>query len=344
MLARTIYGFRLSVLFGFTLTIVSAVVGVAAGAVQGYFGGWIDLAFQRFMEVWSSVPTLYVLIILTSIVEPTFWWLLGILLLFSWMGFVGVVRAEFLRARNFDYVRAARALGASDPVDHRPPRAAERGGGDNDIPAVYPCRLGHRADRPRLPRHRPAARLPVAGRVARAGQGQPAGTMARDHRLRRHRADSVAADLHRRGGARRLRSAEGDRREPADTRHVRRHRRAGTPAPSAGRMKDMLTTPLLSVRDLRVSFGRGEREVRAVRGVSFDVGEAETVALVGESGSGKSVTALSALRLLPYPHAWHPSGAIRFAGEDVLTASAVRDARDARRPHGDCLPGAADLA
>ncbi len=116
VLARTIYGFRLSVLFGFSLTIVSAIVGVAAGAVQGYFGGWVDLAFQRFMEVWSAVPTLYVLIILTSIVEPNFWWLLGILLLFSWMGFVGVVRAEFLRARNFDYVRAARALGASDLV------------------------------------------------------------------------------------------------------------------------------------------------------------------------------------------------------------------------------------
>jgi microcin C transport system permease protein len=116
VLARVIYGFRISVLFGFSLTIVSAIVGVAAGAVQGYFGGWIDLAFQRFMEVWSSVPTLYVLIILASIIEPTFWWLLIILLLFQWMGFVGVVRAEFLRARNFDYVRAARALGASDPV------------------------------------------------------------------------------------------------------------------------------------------------------------------------------------------------------------------------------------
>ena len=116
VLARTLYGFRLSVLFGFTLTIVSAIVGVAAGAVQGYFGGLVDLAFQRFMEVWSSVPTLYVLIILTSIVEPNFWWLLGILLLFTWMGFVGVVRAEFLRARNFDYVRAARALGASNLV------------------------------------------------------------------------------------------------------------------------------------------------------------------------------------------------------------------------------------
>lgn len=114
VLARTIYGFRISVLFGFSLTIVSAIVGVTAGAVQGYFGGWVDLGLQRFIEVWSSVPTLFVLIILTSIIEPTFWWLLIILLLFEWMSFVGVVRAEFLRARNFDYVRAARALGASD--------------------------------------------------------------------------------------------------------------------------------------------------------------------------------------------------------------------------------------
>ena len=157
-------------LFGFTLTIVSAIVGVAAGAVQGYFGGWIDLVFQRFMEMWSSVPTLYVLIILASIVEPNFWWLLGILLLFTWMGFVGVVRAEFLRARNFDYVRAARALGARNVVIMRPPRAAQRGGGDDDLPAVHPGRLGHRADRPRFPRHRPAARLAIAGRAAGAGQ------------------------------------------------------------------------------------------------------------------------------------------------------------------------------
>ncbi len=116
VVARTIYGFRISVLFGFTLTLVSAVVGIAAGAVQGYFGGWIDLLFQRFIEVWSSIPTLYVIIILASVIEPSFWWLLGILLLFQWMGLVGVVRAEFLRARNFDYVRAARALGASDAV------------------------------------------------------------------------------------------------------------------------------------------------------------------------------------------------------------------------------------
>ena len=114
--ARLIYGFRISVLFGFALTLVSALVGVAAGAVQGYFGGWIDLLFQRFIEIWAGMPTLYLLIILASIVEPTFWWLLGLLLMFSWMGFVGVVRAEFLRARNLDFIRAARALGVTDPV------------------------------------------------------------------------------------------------------------------------------------------------------------------------------------------------------------------------------------
>ena len=114
VLARAIYGFRISVLFGFALTFVSAVIGVSAGAAQGYFGGWTDLLAQRFIEVWSGLPTLYLLIILASIVEPNFWWLLGLLLLFSWMGFVGVVRAEFLRGRNFEYVRAAQALGVSN--------------------------------------------------------------------------------------------------------------------------------------------------------------------------------------------------------------------------------------
>jgi microcin C transport system permease protein len=114
--ARMIYGFRISVLFGLTLTIVSSIVGVAAGAVQGYFGGLTDLLFQRFMEIWSGLPQLYLLIILASFVEPNFWLLLGLLLLFSWMGLVGVVRAEFLRARNLDYVRAARAMGVSNTV------------------------------------------------------------------------------------------------------------------------------------------------------------------------------------------------------------------------------------
>ncbi len=114
--ARLIYGFRISILFGLILTFFSMIIGIASGAVQGFFGGWIDLAFQRFMEVWGAIPRIYLLIILASIVQPNFWWLLGILLLFSWMGYVGVVRAEFLRARNLDFVRAARSLGVSNLV------------------------------------------------------------------------------------------------------------------------------------------------------------------------------------------------------------------------------------
>ncbi len=114
VVARIIYGFRLSVLFGLVLTVLSSIVGIVAGAVQGYFGGWVDLSFQRFIEIWTSIPTLYLLIIVASFIEPTFWILLGILLAFSWVALVGVVRAEFLRARNFEYVRAARALGLSN--------------------------------------------------------------------------------------------------------------------------------------------------------------------------------------------------------------------------------------
>jgi microcin C transport system permease protein len=115
VVARLIYGFRISVMFGLTLTLFSSIVGVTAGAVQGYFGGWVDLIFQRIIEIWAGLPILYLLIILASVVTPNFWWLLGLMLLFSWMALVGVVRAEFLRARNFDYVRAARALGVSNP-------------------------------------------------------------------------------------------------------------------------------------------------------------------------------------------------------------------------------------
>ena len=109
--ARLLYGLRISILFGLALTLSSSLIGVAAGAVQGYFGGLTDLLFQRFIEIWSGLPVLYLLIILSSVVEPNFAWLLGLMLLFSWMSLVGVVRAEFLRGRNFDYVRAARALG-----------------------------------------------------------------------------------------------------------------------------------------------------------------------------------------------------------------------------------------
>ncbi|OSQ40617.1 ABC transporter permease [Thalassospira mesophila] len=114
VLARLIYGFRISVLFGIALTLISSVIGIGAGAVQGYFGGWVDLTFQRVIEIWGGLPQLFILIILASLFAPGFWTLLFIMVLFSWMSLTGLVRAEFLRARNFEYVRAAKALGVGD--------------------------------------------------------------------------------------------------------------------------------------------------------------------------------------------------------------------------------------
>ena len=114
VLARILYGTRISILFGLMLTICSSVMGVTAGAIQGYYGGKIDLWGQRFIEVWSGMPTLFLIILLSSVVQPGFWWLLAITVLFGWMSLVGVVRAEFLRTRNYDYIRAAQALGVSD--------------------------------------------------------------------------------------------------------------------------------------------------------------------------------------------------------------------------------------
>ena len=114
VVARLIYGFRISVLFGLILTIISSIIGIVAGAVQGYFGGWTDLLFQRVIEIWTSVPSLYLLLIISSVLVPGFFVLLGILLLFSWVSLVGLVRAEFLRGRNFEYIQAARALGVSN--------------------------------------------------------------------------------------------------------------------------------------------------------------------------------------------------------------------------------------
>lgn len=114
--ARLIYGFRISILFALLLTIASSAIGIFAGAIQGFYAGWVDLLGQRFLEIWSGLPVLYLLIILSSFVEPNFWWLLGIMLLFSWMSLVDVVRAEFLRGRNLEYVKAARALGMSNLV------------------------------------------------------------------------------------------------------------------------------------------------------------------------------------------------------------------------------------
>lgn len=116
VMARLLYGFRLSVLFGLILATSSAVIGVLLGAIQGYFGGKTDILLQRFTEIWVGLPELFLIIILASIIEPNFWWLLILLMLFGWMSIADVVRAEFLRVRNFDYVRAARAMGVSELV------------------------------------------------------------------------------------------------------------------------------------------------------------------------------------------------------------------------------------
>ena len=116
VLARVIYGFRLSVAFALIVTLLTSVIGIAAGAVQGYFGGLVDLFFQRLIELWGSTPSLYIIIIVSAIWQMNFWLLVGLMVLFGWTALIGVVRAEFLRARNFEYVRAARALGVRDPV------------------------------------------------------------------------------------------------------------------------------------------------------------------------------------------------------------------------------------
>lgn len=114
VVAQVLYGFRISLLFGLSLTLLSSLIGIVVGATQGYYGGRLDLWGQRFIEVWSGMPTLFLIILLSSVIQPDFWWLLGITILFGWMSLVGVVRAEFLRTRNFDYIRAAQAMGVSD--------------------------------------------------------------------------------------------------------------------------------------------------------------------------------------------------------------------------------------
>lgn len=114
VMARLLYGTRISLLFGLMLTLFSSIIGIVVGALQGYFGGRVDLIGQRLIEVWSGMPALFLLILLSSVIQPGFWWLLLVTVAFGWMSLVSVVRAEFLRTRNFDYIRAAQALGVSD--------------------------------------------------------------------------------------------------------------------------------------------------------------------------------------------------------------------------------------
>ena len=317
--ARLIYGFRISVLFGLTLTMLSSVVGIAAGAVQGYFGGWIDLLFQRFIEIWSGLPTLYLLIILASVVTPSFWWLLGLLLLFQ-LDEAGRRGARRVPARPQLRLRARRARA----------RGARRRASCSAT--CCPTRWWRRSPSCRSSPAAPWSRLtaldflgfglppgsPSLGELLNQGKDNLQAPWLGAHRLLRDRRHAVAAGLRRRGGARRLRSAQDLRRSAG---------RGGARPPASdaargGQRRRDGADALLEVDDLRVRFGtrRGARSTRCAASRSRSR-RGETVALVGESGSGKSVTALSILQLLPYP-AGAPS-----VGQHPLRATASSSAR-----------------
>ncbi len=318
VLARLIYGFRLSVLFGFALTILSSLVGVTAGASQGYFGGRLDLFFQRFIEIWTSIPSLYLLLIISSVLVPGFFVLLGILLLFSWVALVGVVRAEFLRARNVGYVRAARALGVRNRTiifRHLLPNAMVA------TLTFMPFILN--------------GSITTLTSLDFLGLGMPPGSPSLGELLAQGKNNLQAPWLGITGfivislmlsllifvgeavrdafDPRKTFASFDAREKAAPAASEASGKAAAARAASAG-------TALLAVRDLRVDFRQDETTVHAVDGVSFDIRAKETLALVGESGSGKSVTALSVLKLLPYPPAHHPGGAVFFDGKDLLSA------------------------
>jgi hypothetical protein len=199
--ARMIYGFRISVLFGLTLTIFSALIGIAAGAVQGYFGGWTDLLMQRFIEIWSSMPVLYILLIIAAVLPPGFWILLGIMLLFS-LGFVRRCGAGGVPSRaQLRICECGAGAGRRQCDNHVPASAAQCDGGDADFPALHPVRLDYDADLAGLSRLRIAARFRLAGRTDRPGQAQPASTVAGLDRLFHHLDHALTADLYRRSDA-----------------------------------------------------------------------------------------------------------------------------------------------
>jgi microcin C transport system ATP-binding protein len=322
VLARLIYGYRLSVLFGLILTALSSLIGIAAGAVQGYFGGWIDLLLQRFIEIWSGMPTLFLLIILASVVTPSFWMLLGLLLLFSWMTLVGVVRAEFLRARNFDYVRAARALGVGDAAIMR----------RHLLPNATTAALTF------LPFVASGAVVTLTA-LDFLGFGLPPGSPSLGELLQQGKNNLQAPWLGFTGFTviavmltllvfigEAVRDAFDPRRTlgGAAPPGVSSQPSAGSSRLSAvseaapiehGADPVGAAAPgLLAIDDLHVSFGASA----AVAGLSLALRRGETLALVGESGSGKSVTALAILQLLPA--AARVRGSIRFQGRELVGA------------------------
>jgi ABC-type microcin C transport system duplicated ATPase subunit YejF/ABC-type microcin C transport system permease subunit YejE len=307
VVARLIYGFRISVLFGLILTLISSVIGVVAGAVQGYFGGLTDLLFQRFIEIWSGLPTLFLLIILASVVEPNFWWLLGLMLLFSWTALVSVVRAEFLRARNFDYIRAARALGAGNLTiifRHTLPNAMVAT--FTFLPFIL------------------SGSIVTLTALDFLGFGLPPGSPSLGELLAQGKNNMAAPWL----GITAfmvlaimlsllvfLGEAARDAFDPRKIFVDDAVNKKITDDKAA--VSVLSDRQLLQIRNLSVSFG----QVPAVRDVSLDIRAGEILAVVGESGSGKSVTALSILQLLPHAH--HPSGSILFREQELIGAPAA---------------------
>lgn len=296
VLARLLYGVRISILFGLILTLISSVIGIFVGAVQGYFGGKTDLILQRVLEMWGSLPQMFILIIVSSILLPGFWTLLIVLLLFSWTSLVGVVRAEFLRGRNFEYVKAAKALGVSDAriiMRHILPNALVAS--VTYIPFIL------------------SGGIVALTALDFLGFGMPAGSPSLGELVRQGKENISAPWL---GLSAFVSMAvllvclvfigEGVR-NVFDPRQ--RAVLDGAQKPVAQPAKKAL----LSVRHLSISFG--SRAV--VKDVSFDIQKGQTVALVGQSGSGKSITALSILGLV---FGARVQGSIQLNGQELVGA------------------------
>jgi len=316
--ARLLYGLRISLLFGLTLTFLSSIIGILAGAVQGYFGGWVDLVFQRLIEIWAGMPTLYLLIILASVVTPTFSWLLGLMLLFSWMTLVGVVRAEVLRTRQFDYVRAARSLG----MGHA--RILQR----HVLPNAMVATLAF------LPFVTSGAVVTLTA-LDFLGFGLPPGSASLGELMRQGKDNLQAPWLGFAGffsiaTILTLLVFVGEAvRDAFDPRNGMDGAPDEIPAMGDGQsVPASAPDALVSIQDLEIGFPTPGGFTEAVARISVDIAPGEVVALVGESGSGKSVTALSILGLLP-PAARIRGGQIEFRGQNLLeeTPDALRRVR-----------------
>ena len=304
VVARVIYGFRISVLFALVVAGISSLIGVVAGACQGYFGGWVDLFFQRVVEIWANMPSLYIIIILSAIFTMNFWLLTLLIAFFSWTSLVGVVRAEFLRARNFEYVRAARALGVGNVTimfRHMLPNAMVAT--LTLMPFIITGAIGGLAALDFLGLGLPPS-YPSLGELALQGKNRLNAPWLGFTAFFTFAHHAVAARLHLRGRARRLRPAKDlpVKDAPAKDSRVR--------MPRAGIARRSATS--------RSPSSRAAQRTEAVRGVSFELAAGETLAIVGESGSGKSVTALSTVRLLPDNA--DITGSVRYRGREMITA------------------------